>query len=92
MQDLHGDLVILVGDAPLIKKTTIESLIKTRRAKAYACVFLSAVYNDPPPYGRVIRDKNNNVARIVEEKDASESEKNIKEVCSSHYCFYSDHL
>ncbi|NIT51746.1 MAG: bifunctional UDP-N-acetylglucosamine diphosphorylase/glucosamine-1-phosphate N-acetyltransferase GlmU, partial [candidate division Zixibacteria bacterium] len=65
----------------------IRDLIRTRQSQNYAASFLSALYEQPPPYGRVVREKSGRVLRIVEEEDATEVEKNIKEVNSSHYCF-----
>ena len=82
-----GRLVVIVGDAPFLGKSTIRELLAEFVEKESACVLLSAIYDEPPPYGRVVRDTNGALVKIVEEKDASEDEKKIKEVSSSHYCF-----
>jgi len=92
LRKFEGDLVVVVGDAPFISPQIIRQLIAKKQTAQYAAVFLSAVYNEPPPYGRVLRDPDGRVTRIVEENDASASEKLIKEVSSSHYCFDTQRL
>lgn len=85
--NFEGRVVIVVGDAPFLDKETVRRLLTHFEMKKYACVLLSAIYDNPPAYGRVVRDENGNLVKIVEEKDASEQEKKINEVSSSHYCF-----
>ncbi|MFC1785060.1 NTP transferase domain-containing protein [Candidatus Neomarinimicrobiota bacterium] len=87
LNKFEGSVVVLVGDAPFIKKTTILKLVEKQQTNNSAVCFLSTIFKEPPPWGRVIRDKSNNVIKIVEEFDATVDEKKIKEVSSSHYCF-----
>ncbi len=85
--DFDGDLLVLVGDAPLIRSATLQKLRTEQRLQKRGVTFATAVFDDPPPWGRVLRDADGAVFGIVEEKDASSAEKEIKEVSSSHYCF-----
>jgi bifunctional UDP-N-acetylglucosamine pyrophosphorylase/glucosamine-1-phosphate N-acetyltransferase len=87
LSGFDGNLVVVVGDAPLLTPEMIRQLIEKQQSADYAAVFLSSIYDEPPPYGRVVRDAHGKVIRIVEEKDADEAEKRIREVSSSHYCF-----
>jgi bifunctional UDP-N-acetylglucosamine pyrophosphorylase/glucosamine-1-phosphate N-acetyltransferase len=82
-----GRIIIVVGDAPFLKKQTVRNLLYEFEQKNCACVFLSAVYDQPPPYGRVIRNEKGSVIKIVEAKDATSEQIKIQEVSSSHYCF-----
>ena len=82
-----GNIVVVVGDAPFLDKKTVSELLTQFNIKEYACVLLSAIYEKPPAYGRIVRDGKGVLMKIVEEKDASQEEKSIKEVSSSHYCF-----
>lgn len=82
-----SQVIILYGDTPLITSSTINSIIKFHREGNYDATVLSADFDDPTGYGRIIRDSNGNVAAIVEHKDASEEERKIKEINSGIYCF-----
>ena len=82
-----GKVVVLSGDVPIIRPETIRTLVeKSIENKEYATV-LTAIYNEPYGYGRVVRDIGGNVQAIVEEKDASEEEKCINEINGGVYCF-----
>jgi len=87
LSGFEGSLIVVVGDAPFISNDIIQCLVKKQQEKNNAVCFLTTVFDNPPPWGRVIRDNQNNVVRIVEEKDATAEEKQINEVSSSHYCF-----
>jgi bifunctional UDP-N-acetylglucosamine pyrophosphorylase/glucosamine-1-phosphate N-acetyltransferase len=82
-----GDVVVLVGDAPLITSKIIGGLIRHHQKTGADATLITAYFENPPPYGRILRDKNGKVIKITEELDADESVKAIKEVNSSHYCF-----
>ena len=87
LEGKKGKVVILYGDVPLIRKETLENLItKSIKNKEYATL-LTAIYDNPTGYGRIIRDEGGNIKAIIEEKDASDSEKEIKEINSGIYCF-----
>ncbi|WIV13036.1 bifunctional UDP-N-acetylglucosamine diphosphorylase/glucosamine-1-phosphate N-acetyltransferase GlmU [Proteiniborus sp. MB09-C3] len=80
-------VIILYGDTPLITSETINNTIEFHKKGNYEATVLSADFDDPTGYGRIIRDSNGNVTSIVEHKDASEEERNIKEINSGIYCF-----
>ncbi len=88
LKDFDGSVVVAVGDAPLITKEIIRELIHRQQEEQASLCFLTTVFKEqPPPWGRVVRDEEGHVLRIVEEKEATLQEKKIKEVSSSHYCF-----
>lgn len=90
---LDDDSIILVlnGDAPLTPSETIEQLFKTHLNSGNFATVLTAELENPTGYGRIIT-KNGQIEKIVEEKDATEQEKLIKEVNSGIYCFNGDIL
>lgn len=82
-----GKVVVLSADVPIIRPSTLKNLIKKSiKDKEYATV-LTAIYENPTGYGRIIRDVGGNVKSIVEEKDANEEEKLINEIGAGVYCF-----
>ena len=82
-----GKVVILYGDVPIIREETLTNLIsKSLKNKEYATL-LTAIYENPTGYGRIIRDEGGNIKAIVEEKDADPLQKEIKEINSGIYCF-----
>jgi bifunctional UDP-N-acetylglucosamine pyrophosphorylase/glucosamine-1-phosphate N-acetyltransferase len=85
-------VLVVNGDAPLITTEILESLISSHNADNVSATVLSTVIDDPMHYGRVVKDELGNVIRIVEAKDATEREKNIKEVNTGAYCFSVDDL
>lgn len=87
LKDKKGKVVILYGDVPILRPETLESLIsKSFKNKEYATL-LTAIYENPTGYGRIIRDEGGNIKAIIEEKDANMEEKQIKEINSGIYCF-----
>jgi bifunctional UDP-N-acetylglucosamine pyrophosphorylase/glucosamine-1-phosphate N-acetyltransferase len=85
--DDDDDVLVLPGDTPLLKPSTIAQLVVAHQAGEAACTLLSAQLDDPFGYGRVVRDRDHHVARVVEEPDASDDEREIDEVNTSIYCF-----
>lgn len=85
--DDGGDVLVLPGDTPLLRRSTIVSLVEAHRASRAAATVLTAVVTDPTGYGRVVRGKDGHVARIVEHRDASPDELDIAEINTSIYCF-----
>ncbi len=93
LRGFEGALLVMVGDAPFISTDILARLCTMRDRGDHAVVFLSVLFpHKPPPWGRVVRAADGRVLRIVEEKDASEEEKRIREVSSSHYCFDTSRL
>jgi bifunctional UDP-N-acetylglucosamine pyrophosphorylase/glucosamine-1-phosphate N-acetyltransferase len=81
------EVLVLCGDAPLIRPATIRALIAARRRKGAVAAVLTGVLDDPAGYGRILRNPDGTVARIVEEKDADASTRKIREVNSGTYVF-----
>ncbi len=86
LKDWCGPILVLAGDAPLIRPETICQLIAMQAGGA-SLAMATAVLDNPTGYGRILRDDDDNILRIVEEKDASEAEKRIKEWNPSVYVF-----
>lgn len=80
-------VVILYGDTPLIRDATIKNLIKFHKENEFKGTVLTAKLSDPKGYGRILRDEFGNISKIVEDKDASPSEREINEINSGIYCF-----
>lgn len=87
LSGFKGNILILYGDVPLIKKQTLQKLIKKHNKGGFACTLLTTKLPNPASYGRVVIDKNSNVERIVEAKDATKEEQKINEINSGIYCF-----
>lgn len=85
-------VVILPGDTPLLAPETLEELVATHVANSNAATMLTSVMDDPTGYGRVIRASDGRVMRIVEQRDASPEELDVREVCTSIYAFRRDLL
>ncbi|MCH8285243.1 NTP transferase domain-containing protein [candidate division KSB1 bacterium] len=91
-KNFKGDIVLLYGDVPLISKETIHNLIDHHEKTGAAATILSAEYDDPSGYGRVIRNDSGELLKIIEEKDTSPSEKGIAEVNTGTYVFRAEQL
>ncbi|MGB3410490.1 MAG: NTP transferase domain-containing protein [Microthrixaceae bacterium] len=81
------DVLVLPGDAPLLRSSTIAALVEQHRGSGAAATLLSAVMDDPTGYGRVIRGKDDSVVGIVEQSDGTDEELAIDEVNTSIYVF-----
>jgi UDP-N-acetylglucosamine diphosphorylase/glucosamine-1-phosphate N-acetyltransferase len=84
--DSVQDAVILCGDTPLITAQTIEALIEEHRARQAELTLATTTLVEPFGYGRIVCDARKRVIRIVEQTDASDSEKKIQTVNSGTYC------
>ena len=80
-----GEVLILSGDVPLIKEATLRAMVAQHRSRQAAVTLLTAALDRPQGYGRVMRDASGKVTGIVEEKDASDSERQIREVNAGIY-------
>lgn len=87
LEGRNGCTIVLPGDAPMITTETLRAAIDMFERSEYGAVVISAEAPDPAGYGRVIRDKEGNVVKIVEHRDATEEEKQVKEINSSIYCY-----
>ena len=85
LDDFHGDVVVLVGDAPLVDGVFLRALVEAHRTSGARATVAAAVLADPGHYGRVVRDADGGVRRIVEARDASADELLITEVNTGFY-------
>ncbi|GAA3855378.1 bifunctional UDP-N-acetylglucosamine diphosphorylase/glucosamine-1-phosphate N-acetyltransferase GlmU [Saccharothrix violaceirubra] len=85
--DLTGTVVVTYGDVPLLDAQTLRALLLEHGERGNAVTVLTAVVTDPTGYGRIVRDADGAVARIVEQKDASPVEQAITEINSGVYAF-----
>jgi bifunctional UDP-N-acetylglucosamine pyrophosphorylase/glucosamine-1-phosphate N-acetyltransferase len=83
----EGDVVIVPGDTPLLRRVTLSVLVDGHRSSGGAATLLTARLDRPSGYSRVVRDKDGRVARIVDEPEATELERQIDEVATTVYCF-----
>ncbi|KPU42801.1 bifunctional protein GlmU [Oxobacter pfennigii] len=84
--------LILTGDTPIITKETISNLVKYHIENEFCASILTADFDNPTGYGRIVRDITGNVQKITEQRDANEEELKIKEINSGIYCFISEKL
>ncbi|HEY3096666.1 MAG TPA: bifunctional UDP-N-acetylglucosamine diphosphorylase/glucosamine-1-phosphate N-acetyltransferase GlmU [Acidimicrobiia bacterium] len=85
--DAEDDLLVVPGDAPLLRAETLVALARAHREADAAATALTAVLDDPAGYGRVVRDENGDVDHVVEQSDATPDELEIQEINTSIYCF-----
>lgn len=85
--DLDGTVVVTYGDVPLLTADTINSLVEAHESSHNAVTVLSAEVDDPNGYGRIVRDASGALLRIVEQKDASDDQRSIREINSGIYAF-----
>jgi bifunctional UDP-N-acetylglucosamine pyrophosphorylase / glucosamine-1-phosphate N-acetyltransferase len=88
-------LVVLSGDVPMIRAETLAGLVqhhRTHRARGAACTILTVKLKDPTGYGRIVRDREGLFERIIEQKDATEAERQISEINAGIYAFDSRKL
>jgi len=83
----EGDVLVLSGDAPLVTPELLQGLVDAHRKSAAAATVLTFEPGRPLPYGRIVRDADGNVRAIVEEGDATEEERAIRDLNSSTYVF-----
>jgi UDP-N-acetylglucosamine diphosphorylase/glucosamine-1-phosphate N-acetyltransferase len=86
LADYKGLTVILCGDVPLLKSSTIKSLVDNHVDSKATVSVLTTVPPPPHAYGRIVKDDQGNVLKIVEHKDATEEEKKIGEINTGIYC------
>jgi bifunctional UDP-N-acetylglucosamine pyrophosphorylase/glucosamine-1-phosphate N-acetyltransferase len=84
-RDFDGDILILSGDVPLISRRTLSALVDAHRQHQAALTLLTASLNKPAGYGRILRDGRGEITGIVEERDATEAQKEIEEVNAGVY-------
>jgi bifunctional UDP-N-acetylglucosamine pyrophosphorylase/glucosamine-1-phosphate N-acetyltransferase len=85
-------VLVLSGDVPLLSAETLSQLLTAHRASGAAATLLSALLDDPTGYGRVLRNAEGGVERIVEQKDASDDEASVREINAGVYVFQAPQL
>ena len=92
LEGFGGDVLVLNGDVPALRPETIRALVDTHRSDGAAATVLSFEPADPGAYGRIVRDGDGRLARIVEAADASPEELALREVNSGIYVFRAEKL
>ena len=85
--DLTGDVIVTMGDVPMLTGETLAALLEEHRARHAAATVLTAQVPDPTGYGRVLRDGDGRVTGIVEHRDADDTQREITEINSGIYVF-----
>lgn len=85
LKDFKGQVIILNGDLPLIRPETIKEIIESHNSNGSDLTIMSAIFEDPTGYGRVIKNEQGHVEAIVEEKDTTPEQKAVKEINAGVY-------
>ena len=91
-QHFNGNVLILYGDVPLIKVETLSKLMEVHEKEGAESTILTTDLQDPTGYGRIIRNPDRSLMKIVEEKDATDKERKVPEINSGIYVFDSQIL
>lgn len=86
LNDFEGEVIILCGDTPLVTEETLKEFIEAHHIKNSDLTVMSAIFENPTNYGRIIRNSDGSLNSIVEEKDATTEQKAIKEINAGIYC------
>lgn len=89
---LSDNIVVLAGDSPLISSDTIKKLVAEHERTIATLTLLTTMMENPCGYGRIIRNSQGEILKIVEEADANEEEKKVKEINTGLYCFRKEEL
>jgi len=92
LADANSTVLILSGDVPLVRAESLQAFIKEHVASKAACTIVTIRLENPTDYGRIVRDDADSFLKIAEQKDASDEERQIREVNSGIYCFDSAKL
>jgi len=87
LEDSDSLVLVLSGDVPMIKTETLRNFIEHHNNAGADCSILSVRLENPTGYGRIIRDKNDRFQKIVEQRDATDEQRQVKEINSGIYCF-----
>ncbi|MDD3716447.1 MAG: NTP transferase domain-containing protein [Candidatus Marinimicrobia bacterium] len=92
LKDFRGDVLVLAGDVPLLRAETLKKLLNTHRGDKADATVLSAIFENPKGYGRIVRTADGHYSHSVEEKDADEEIRKIPEINSGIYVFRAELL
>ena len=87
IKDFQGQTLVLCGDGPLIRTQTLKVLIEEHESGQSAATLATAILEDPTGYGRIIRDKYNNIRGIIEHSDCTKEQLKVNEINPSYYLF-----
>lgn len=87
-----GSVLVIAGDMPLVRRETLARLLQTRESRGDSLTLATAVLADPTGYGRIVRDGAGKLSAIVEERECTKEQREIREVNPSYYCFDSKRL
>ena len=87
LKNFDGDVIVLSGDVPLLTAHSMQNLMGHHVHTEAGATILTAIFEEPAGYGRIIRNDDASVKKIVEQKDASEEERRVKEINSGIYIF-----
>ncbi len=79
LENYDGLVLILCGDTPLVKEETLKEFIEFHKSQNSDLTVMSTIFDNPANYGRIIRESDNSLKCIVEEKDATPEQKAVKE-------------
>lgn len=92
LNDYKGEVLILCGDTPLITADTLKKFVLAHREMNSDITVMSAIFDNPDNYGRIVRNPDNTLNSIIEEKDATSEQKKIKEINAGIYCLNWDKI
>jgi bifunctional UDP-N-acetylglucosamine pyrophosphorylase / glucosamine-1-phosphate N-acetyltransferase len=87
LQGFQGNVLVLYGDGPCIKVSTLELLLKRHEETQAAATLLTTIWENPPAWGRIVRSESGALRGIVELKDCTPAQAAINEVNPGYYCF-----
>ena len=87
LKGLEGNVLVCCGDMPLLPQRAYEQLVQQHEAEGNACTLMAAVADKPVAMGRIVRNADGGFARIVEDQDCTEEEKQIRELNAGLYIF-----
>ena len=87
LADFSGSVLVIAGDMPLVRRESLVHLLHAREQSGDVATLATTVLEDPTGYGRIIRDAEGRLEAIVEERDCTQEQRQIREVNPSYYCF-----
>ncbi|RME37380.1 MAG: UDP-N-acetylglucosamine pyrophosphorylase [Planctomycetota bacterium] len=87
LESFDGNVLVLAGDMPLVRREPLVRLVEVREQRQAALSLATALLDDPAGYGRIVRDEAGEIVEIVEERDCTPAQREIREVNPSYYCF-----
>ncbi len=92
LASFDGDVFVLCGDGPLIRPSTLETVLQRHRSQHAKATLATSIIDNPDGYGRIVRDDAGKFVSIVEQKNATPEQLQVREVNPSYYCFDCDAL